>query len=130
MANCAVSQSINFGLGTTLAFTKPVAFGAQARLAYGVTDRFHPSATYTYYIKENTNYAIDLDARYRLFSVEEYEFSPFVGINLARLDGSTKVALNAGLFTRIDRDWFDIYIEPKVVLDDRTYFVLSGGLYF
>ncbi len=123
------AQQIDFGIGTTLAFTKPVVFGGQAKLAYFVTERFHPSITYTYYIKKNTNYAIDLDARYRLFSIEEYTFSPFAGINLARL-GDTRVAVNVGIFTRIDREWFDIYLEPKVVLDDRTYFVLSGGLYF
>lgn len=123
------AQTLNLGLGSSIAFTGP-SFGLQAKVAYNVNDRFHPAVTYTYFIRKNTNYAVDLDARYRLFSIEEYDFSPLGGIFISRLGGRTRIALNAGLFTRIDRDLFDVYIEPKVVIDDVTFFVISGGIYF
>ena len=122
-------DKVDLGIGTTIEFSNPT-FGGQAKAIYFVNDWFHPSFTYTYYIRKNVNYALDFDARFTLFSFEEYYFSPLGGINVARLNGDTRVAFNAGLFVRIDRDIFDIYLEPKVVLDDFTYFVLSGGLYF
>jgi hypothetical protein len=125
----AKAQSFNLGVGPTIAFQETT-FGVQAKLAYYVNDKFHPSATYSYYFKDDTNYAVDVDARYHLFNIEEYRFSPVAGINLARISGTTRVGLNAGLFCEIQRDVISLYIEPKFVLDDVSYFVLSGGLYF
>ncbi len=123
------SQDVNFGIGPTIAFDGPV-FGAQAKLAYGFTERFRPQFTYSYYIKENVNYSMDFDAKYRLFSVEEYHFYPLGGINLSRIDGDSRISLNLGLFLEIDREWVNLYVEPKMVVDDFSYFVLSGGLFF
>lgn len=125
----AKAQTIDFGIGPTIAFNNAT-FGAQAKVAYFMSDRFHPALTYSYFIADDVNYGVDLDARYQLITVEEYFISPLVGINLSRFDGETGIGLNAGLFCEIEREVISLYLEPKFVLDTESFFVLSGGIYF
>ena len=122
-------QSIDFGIGPTIAFNSAT-FGAQAKLAYFMTERFHPAVTYSYFIRDDVNYAVDADARFQLLNVEEYFISPLIGVNLSRFDGQTGVGLNAGIFCEIEREVISLYLEPKFVLDTDSFFVLSGGIYF
>ena len=125
-----IAQEINIGVGPTFAFS-PAVFGLQGRLSYGLNEKFAIAGTYSYYFKKNVNYSVETDIKYKLLNIQEYCVMPLVGVNLNRLyTDNTRVSLNAGLFIQIEREWVDLYFEPKFVLDDTSYFSLSSGLWF
>ncbi|MGB4959481.1 MAG: hypothetical protein WBO36_08395 [Saprospiraceae bacterium] len=113
-----------FGVGGSLT-TSPFYVGPQARLGFDISDNVRLSGAGTYYLGSSSFFAIDVDARYKLAAIGNVAIEPLAGIHI-----NNGVALNAGVHFRIERDKNDIYIEPKVIIDDAAIFVLSGGLFF
>jgi hypothetical protein len=118
------TAQFRFGIGGSVT-AKPFYIGPQARLAFDVSEQFRLSGAGTYYFGSTSFFAVDVDARFKLVDIGSLAIEPLAGIHINK-----GVALNAGLHFRIERDGGDLYFEPKVIIDDTTIFVLSGGIFF
>lgn len=123
------TAQVKLGVGTTIV-PEQTAFGAQIRGAYQHSNTVSFSAAFGYYFKKDSNFAIDLDAQFKIVDLSSVTVAPFAGATIRQTAGSLGTGLQAGFFIVVPTDGVDIYIEPKAILDNDTALVIAGGLYF
>lgn len=103
------------------------AFGAQARVATGFTNKLELNGMFTYYLRKGTLYSLDFDLHYKLFNVADKLFvQPFAGLNFTR-STITDSSLNLGASLRFPTEKLTYYLEPKLIFD-HSQFVISFGI--
>lgn len=105
-------------------------FGLQAKMMKEFDERFVLSGAFTYYFEKNTSIAFDFDGRYKLIKIGNVGFEPLVGANIRRFGEFFDSSLNAGLFIDYEADGFEIFLEPKIILDSKPVWVLTTGFVF
>lgn len=104
--------------------------GGQIKLGLPLADKLNLGVSGTYFLKKKSSFAFDVDVRYQLIEIGSTSFEPLVGFNIGKVGGNGGTSMNVGVFTLIERDRLDIYLEPKLIVDNKTIFVISGGVYF
>lgn len=129
---CAMTMGhsqINLGAGAQL-ISDGTIFGVQGKGMYGVNESFDGVATFTWHLKDNIDWTLDLDAHYKLLTISDnFNIAPLAGLSITSAVG-TEVGLNVGAmfdFIMGERQRH-IYIEPKIVIGGVKSFVIAGGL--
>jgi hypothetical protein len=123
------TAQVNFGVGASV-IAEDLAIGPQVRGAYPATEKIAFSGAFSYFFKKSSSFSIDLDAQFKIINIEETRISPFAGINIRERGSKVSTALQLGFFIQVPKDSYELYIEPKAILDEDTVFAISGGLYF
>lgn len=118
---------IKIGAGLGLTFNESTVLGPQVRLQYQFDDYMDLAGTYNYYLNKDAGYAFDFDFRYHLINIGNHRIKPMAGLSIRKVGG---VGLNVGLVMDFQLESFRLYIEPKYVIDDITFFGLSAGVMF
>jgi len=112
------------------------ALGIQGKAFYEYDDTWRGVGSFTFYLDEFADFAIDLDAQYKLLDVSDnFNIAPLAGLTFFRASAfgvsDTSVGLNLGAFLDFDLDGKHLYGEPKfVILDGNSGLVLSAGIFF
>jgi hypothetical protein len=86
-----------------------------------------------------TIFNIDLDAHYYAFDLgdlESFALTPFAGINIFSSSGEnnsgrTDIGLNLGINGTLQlTETLELYVEPRIVINNGTDFGLAAGVYF
>lgn len=118
---------IKIGAGLGFTFDESTVLGPQVRLQYQFDDYKDLAGTYNYYLNRNAGYAFDFDFRYHLINIGEHKIKPMAGLSFRKVGG---VGLNVGLVMDFQLKSFRLYIEPKYLIDDISFFGLSSGIMF
>ncbi len=124
-------QEFVFGGGGQLVFSNGTTFGLQARALTGLNDQVGLSGSFTLYLSDGADWAIDLDAHYlkHLFGGDFVTY-PFAGLNILNGAGNTDIGINLGLHIHFPLSEMQAYIDPKIVLDNGDPFIVSFGVFF
>ena len=127
---------LNFGAGAQLIFDGTV-FGLQGKALYNVNEQWRGTGTFTVHLEDGANWSIDLDAHYKILKVgENINIAPMAGLNIFSsegLDGNTSnIGINLGAFIDfpIQDESLNLFVEPKITIDNYESFVLSAGVIF
>lgn len=130
---------LNFGAGGQVLF-EGTAIGAQGKALYEWDDTWRGAGSFTLYFDNVFDWAIDLDAHYKLLKVSDnFDLAPLAGLNLTRASvsafgvsvGDTDVNINLGAFVDfVPSDSYHIYVEPKIIIGGGSALVISGGILF
>lgn len=129
---CVIVPAISFaqikiGAGLGFTFDESTVLGPQIRLQYKFDDYMDLAGTYNYYLNKDAGYAFDFDFRYHLINIGEHRIKPMAGLSFRKIGG---VGLNLGLVMDFQLESFRLYIEPKYLIDDNSFFGLSTGIMF
>lgn len=118
---------IKIGAGLGFTFDESTVLGPQVRLQYQFDEYKDLAGTYNYYLNRNAGYAFDFDFRYHLINIGKLKIKPMAGLSFRKVGG---VGLNVGLVMDFQLESFRLYIEPKYLIDDISFFGLSSGIMF
>jgi hypothetical protein len=127
---------LNFGAGAQLTLDNGAALGVQGKALYEIDETWRGAGSFTFYLADVLDFAIDLDAQYKLIKVsDKFDLAPLAGLNIASGSAGnvdfTDLGINLGAFLDfVPNDSYHIYIEPKIVLGGLESLVISGGILF
>lgn len=128
-ASLEASAQVKGAVGMNFIF-REFKFGVQAKMMKEFDRKFVISGAFTYYFEKNTSIAFDFDGRYKLIKIGNVGFEPLIGANIRRFGEFFDSSLNAGLFIDYEADGFNIFLEPKLILDSKPVWVLTTGFVF
>jgi len=132
------AQNLEFGAGVQLVDVFD-GFGIQGKALYNYDERIDIAGTFTFYIDDFLDFAVDLDGHYKLLNVsDKFNLYPMAGLNISRasfdilgVSGSdTDVGLNLGAMFDFDFESYRFYAEPKIIITTGSPLMISGGVLF
>lgn len=123
---------LNFGAGAQLIFDGSV-FGVQGKVLYkNLTDQIDLSGSFTLYLEDGIDWAIDVDAQYQLTETDAgIRLYPFAGVNILKSFANTDIGINLGFGGRMKlTDSLDLYVEPKIILNNGSSLAVTAGVFF
>lgn len=128
------NAQIHLGVGSHAAFN-PINIGIQGKVIYEANDSWDVSGAFTYYLRNDRNWAFDANVHYKLLDVDtDFNFAPLAGLNYTSYpdindEGDLGINLGAIFFLRL-QSGKTVYIEPKYIFSDRSFLTISAGYFF
>ena len=134
------NAQFNFGAGAQLVL-EGTGFGLQGKALTEINETWRGAGAFTIYLTDGPNWAIDLDAQYKLLEVSDnFNFAPLAGLSIISSPsvtvlnvtaGGTDIGINLGaFFDFVPSDSYHIYVEPKFVIGAGDFIAISGGILF
>jgi len=125
-----ITAQFKVGAGNQVIFQDFV-IGPQVKIVYDSDQLWRVAGTFTYHLKKNYDWTIDLDGQYKLITLgKNFDVYPQVGIGYTNLVARNVVNLNAGFFFEFPITDFNFYIEPKYLIKKGKSFAIAAGLLF
>jgi hypothetical protein len=138
-----VLTTISFGqlrFGAGLSLLDVDAIGVQGKVLLDLEERtgqpIDGAGTFTYYFRDGfTQWAIDIDAHYRLAVIaESIELDPIAGLQFARVGtvfgSGNEIGINLGANFTIPIESFIVYAQPKFTIGGFDALTISAGILF
>lgn len=132
-----VSESdaqFRFGAGVDVWLEGETTLGIQGKAIYDIQENLGLNGSLTYYLSDLLDYSLDVAVQYTVINGESLKLSPLAGFDMTRVSflglGSTNTALQVGALLELPIGGMNAYIEPKLIIDDGSALVISGGVMF
>ena len=128
------SAQLKFGAGINILND----LGVQGKVHNTFSEKVAGQGSFTYFFVSNaTVWNLDLDVHYSGFDigdVESFALTPFAGFNVFGVSAfgisTTDIGLNIGINGTMPLSGMQLYIEPKIVINNGTDFAIAAGVYF
>lgn len=127
----SMDAQFQFGAGASVILESPTTFGVQGRALYGLNEQFDIAGSFTYWLRTGIDFSFDVNAHYNLLTFGEgIALAPIAGINYLSTGFGSNIGINVGAHFKVPTGGMTIYLEPKLIFDNGSILVLSGGVLF
>ena len=129
-----VSAQLQFGAGIDLWLEGETSLGLQGKAIYSVNDKIGVNGSFSYFLSDYLDYSLDVGVQYKVIEGETFSLSPLAGFDMTRVSvfgfGATSTSLQIGALAELPLGGMNLYVEPKIILNNGSGLVLAAGVLF